>query len=336
LVEVLPVRAYGTPLVVDTILRPLLGGVRWFVGLVGGGLLYLLGLSWWVPVPLVLATVVIEVVLALRSDRAIRADLTDDKLVVDDRFSPTLTIRRDDVHTAVVLSRRRGEGHEVVVVLGSRRRVLLAIAFQLAESPAEAVDVDAVDVHLQAQAGILRAVAPPTRAVRQRFDDRAFYDALLQWVPGDARRRVGLRLWPGSSPPLTVFGHHADDAPRWMVCEGDRYEVVDAEGEVVAQGALVVRTVDTARRDAVLLRVAGLDEPDVGTLPLLLLGLDGGLTLAVPAPARAAESHEDAPEQAHHTHAPEASALLHRLAPADMPPPWADDTGEPTVESPPP
>ena len=42
----------GTPLQVDTFLRPILGIGRWVFGLGGGALLALLGWWWWVPVPL--------------------------------------------------------------------------------------------------------------------------------------------------------------------------------------------------------------------------------------------------------------------------------------------
>lgn len=322
-----PVIAHGEPLEVDQVLRPMLGFLRWVVGLTVGALFWCMGWLWWVPVPLVVATLAMEGVLLFRSDRAIRLTIGPDRIVSDDRFAPTLTVRADDIHTCVILERPRGPGHEAVVVLGSTTRPLMALAFQLDAPLGRGVEVDAIDAHLQAGAGVLRSVAPGTRTLRQRFHDRKALDALLALVPEAATHRIGLRLWRGAAPELTVFGHHATNADAWMVVEGDRYRVTDPGGEPLTEGALRLDGVRTARRDALLLRVAGAEGPDLGTLPLLVLDLDG-LSLAIPAPARSGEA-VPADEALVHTHAPEAAALLARLhTDAEVPPPWAGDTAQ--------
>ena len=318
--------AHGQPLVVDTFLRPLLGGARWLLGLFAGALLFWMEWYLWVPLPLLVATALVEAVLLVRSDRPIALSVSEDRIVVDDRFAATLTVRVGDVRTCVVLERARAGGTEVVVVLGGERRPLLAVAFQLDEAPQVGVDVEAVDVHLQAQAGLLRATAPATRAIRQRFHDRRALEALLSVVPDEAKRRIGLRLWRGAAPTLSVFGHHTAEHDLWMLCEDESYQVVDADGAVVHRGRLHVDAVGTAEREAILLQVAGERGADLGRLPLLVVVLDG-LQLAIPAPARA--GLPPAPfDDLHHTHAPEAAALLARLTPTgpDMPPPWAGDT----------
>jgi len=325
-------RLTGEPLQVDTFFRPVAGLVRWAVGLSGAAVLALLGQWWWVPVPLVVATLVMEVVLIFRSDRPIVVDIGPEKLVIDDRFAPTLTIRWERVHTQTILQRPRGDGWEVVVVLGSERGVLCSLALQCDEPHPDHVDVDEVDRFLGAQAGLLRATAPPGRAVRQRFSATATdLQQLLAGVPPASTDRHGVRLWRGEAPDLSPFGLHTGSPDAWMVFDEAAltYQVVDEEGASFAEGEL--RLVDwwVTARQAILLRVAGEDDLAAGHLPLLVLDL-GGIRVAVPAPLLADHPRQRPPDgNLHHTHAPEASALIGALTASrrrDMPPPWATDT----------
>ena len=319
----------GTPLQVDTFLRPILGIGRWVFGLGGGALLALLGWWWWVPVPLLLATAALEVLMVFRSDRAIRLRIDDDKLVVDDRFGPTLTIRWPDVHTVTVLERPRAGGWEVVFVLGGTRRVLCSLALQRATAVDRGHHVDEVDVHLGANAGLLRATAGAARAVRQRFHQADAFDALWQRLPPAAHGRDGLRVWRGAAPPLSPFAHHTSEPDGWMVLSDTGFVLTDAAGAHLAEGPLELQDWWVTEREAVLLRVAGADDADVGLLPMLVLDL-GTARVAIPAPLLADHPRKrPAADDLLHTHAPEAVALIRRLGPtwgADMPPPWASDT----------
>lgn len=307
----------GEPYVVDVLLRPILSAGRWVVGALLGALLFWLQWWWWVPVPLVLATALIEAYLVLRSDRPVTLTFDDAKVVVDDRFAATLTVFRDRIHAVTVLTRERPsgaeDGHEVVTVFSSDRRVLLAIAVQQTVPPPPcAIDVDLLDRFLGAQAGLLRAVAPATRTCRQRVHDPALTQALIDFAPEAARARQALRLWAGDAPSLSPFGLHDTEPDALMLLEGDRFQVVDAEGVEICSGRLddVHHTVHL--REAVLLRVAGEDDAQAGQLPLLVLHLPG-IRVAVPAPARVDEVSAPPPGLLHHTHAPEGAVLLAAL-----------------------
>ena len=320
----------GKPLEVDTFIRPLLGGGRWLVGLAGGGLLSWLDLWWWVPAPLVLATAAMEGVLLFRADHAIALRLDDQKLVVDDRFSPTLTIRWLDVLATTVLYQRRGDGWEVVVVLGSDRRVLCSVAFQLSEPPDFGYDVEQVDAHLGAQAGILRATAPPGRAVRQRMHDADGLEQLLGFVRPPLGECDCLRLWSDEAATLSPFGHYTQPPSLYMLLTPGTWDLVHPEEGRIATGDCALTDWWVTTVEAVLLRVEGADEPALGVLPLLVLDL-GEIQIAVPAPKLGGEHPRWRPPHPAltYTHAPEAVALITRLSTSwgpGMPPPWASDT----------
>ncbi len=314
-----PMSFRGEPYVVDVVLRPLLSGLRWVVGVGLGGLLWWLDLVLWVPVPVIASTALLEGWLALRADRPIRIELERERLVIDDRFAATMTVFADRVRGLTIVHQPRVDagraGHEVVLVLASERRVLAAIALQVAELPtlpAGAVDVEAIDILLGARAGLLRAMAPATRICRQRVHDPALVDALARWVSDDARAHRALRLWSGAAPELSPFGLHVDDAGGVLLLGLDRWTFADDDG-ATRSGPRRCDRWHVAEREAVLFGVDGQEEVAEGVLPLLVLVLacdDGdGLAIAIPAPCRA-EDRAPLPEGVHHTHAPEGAVLL--------------------------
>jgi len=326
----------GEPYVVDIVLRPLLSAVRWAVGVGLGALFWWLELIWWVPVPVVVATVVLEGWLLLRSDRPIRITMDGDKLVIDDRFAATLTVFRDRVRAVTVLHQPRSDagrpGHELVIVVLGERRVLAAVAVQTVELPAlppGAVDVARMDGWLGAGAGILRAVAPLPRICRQRVFDRSLVAAVAEWAGSEALDHRGLRLWSGASPDLSPFGFHTDEATGILRLGAERWTFQDLDGRERTGGRQCAGW-QLAEREAVLLGLAGTDEPVPGVLPLLVLTLpaDDGSTLrvAVPAPAHGGEERTPVDDDVFHTHAPEGAVLLAWLdevgaLPADLPVP---------------
>jgi len=332
---VAPLSFRGEPYVVDIVLRPVLSGARWVVGVALGGLLWWLDLILWVPVPVVVSTAIMETWLALRSDRPIRIDIDGERLVVDDRFAPTLTVFRDRVRACTVLHQPRKDagraGHEVVVVVAGPASVLLAIAVQTPELPAlgsTAVDVARQDACLGARAGLLRATAPVTRICRQRVHDADLVHAIVDWAGPAAEGRRALRVWAGPAPELSPFGLHPQDATGLLLLDNDGWQLeLDDEtrcGPRSARGARVVE------REAILLGVEGEEAPSAGVLPLLVVTLaaqDGSsLHVAIPAPGHGGREHPEAPLEAFHTHAPEGAVLLA----------WLEEVGAlPELPSPP-
>jgi hypothetical protein len=330
----------GTPLVVDEDLRSLLSIGRWGFGVTLGLLLAWLGLDWWVPAPLLVATIAMEGWLLVRSDRAVRLDVHPDRVVVDDRFAPRVTVGVEQIVTCSLLHRRRGDAFEMVIVLGSERGVLLAVAAQGGPPRADSIDVDAIDALLGAGGGLLRSFAAPPRAVRQRFADPKVIDALVAFAPEAARGRGGLRLWRGAAPELTVFGMHAQPADAWLILDGGGAKIVAADGQARS-------TLDGeprfawAEREASLLHGEG--EEAATRLPMLCVHWPSGTQIAVPAPAASGAevtTHLDHPSW--HTHAAEGAILLSWLAAAGYrpePPPVqrapASDTSSDPLGAPP-
>ncbi len=334
---------HGEPYVVDIVLRPLLSAARWVVGVGLGSLFWRLELIWWVPVPVIVATVALEGWLLLRSDRPIRITIDGEKLIIDDRFAATLTVFRDRVRAVTVLHQPRSDagrpGHEIVVVVLGERRVLAAVAVQTTDLPAlpeGAVDVARADAWLGAGAGILRAVAPLSRICRQRVFDRSLVAAVAEWAGDEALGRRGLRLWRGPSPDISPFAFLTDEATGVLRLGAERWTFQDLDGQE-RTGPRRCAGWQLAEREAVLLGLAGADEPVPGVLPLLVFALpanDGAtLRVAVPAPAHGGQEQTPVDDDVFHTHAPEGAVLLAWLEevgalPVDLPVP-PDPESEP-------
>ena len=319
---------HGEPYVVDIVLRPVLSGARWLIGVGLGVLLFWLDFVLWAPIPVLVTTALMEAWLALRSDRPVRVVVDGERLVVDDRFAPTLTIFRDRVHALTVLHQPRShggaDGHELVMVLCSERRIEMALAAQVTTLPplrGGAIDVARQDRRLGAQAGLLRAMAPLGRSCRQRIHDPALLEAVWAWTPPEARSRQALRLWRGPEPELSPFGLHTEEPHGVLVLHEDHWSLLDGDDRQQRGPRRCARAM-LAERHAILFGVDGTEDATSGVLPLWMLVLpsDDGeeLIVAVPAPTHAGTELPTCGSHALHTHAPEGAVLIA----------WLDEVGQ--------
>lgn len=301
----------GTPVAVDSFMAPVVRILAGCIGGIGSVLAGWFGGAWLAPLPLAGLLLGAEAWLWSRGDRVQVLTVGEEGLRLHDPLTSDTHVDLAGVTVATAFARRVDGGFEVAVVLGSDADVLFACR-TLQRVPPEPgphlVDADAMDILFGGIAGLYRALAPADRRPRQTFDDPdgALLRALRERVPAAAWRRTGLRLWPGMEPEIDIFGYYRPVHSDWMVLDGHSWRRDGESGDIRGW------TFASAEREAVLFQ--GLDAQQVQRLPLALVNLGSGTTIAIPAP----NAPHVGPEQPLtsdllHTHAPEGAALLWHL-----------------------
>lgn len=318
----------GTPERWDPLLAPALRIGLPLLGLLSGALLVWLDQWTLAPWPLAVGLVLAEVVLWARGDRPVRLELDDAVRLTDRVAGRSLRVAASAIRAVTVHARPRGDGVQAVVVLADDDGPRLALDLRVPPASLDRlpawVDVDTLDARLGGYGGLLRAVAPAEIRGRQPIDDPAgqVLDWLVRTLDPDAWQRTIVRVWIGEAPPLDPFGLHATPPDGTLVLDGDGWALRRPGDPGGLQGLVTLTRAGHAARRIALARplregeagrVDALPTEEVD-LPLLVVALDEGAQLALPAPF--AETLGPAmPLEATtwHTHVPEGGAVLSHL-----------------------
>ncbi|MBX2803997.1 MAG: hypothetical protein KTR31_40345 [Myxococcales bacterium] len=315
--------ARGTPTELDAFLKPVVGLTAVVLVLPVTVALMWFGAWWWLPVPTILAVVAYEGFFRSRGDRPTSLHYDADGLHLQDPIRGSdLQVKAEDVYLATVFWRRRSSGSQVVLMLASSTGPQFAVQLHLPTAAIPGrwdVDVDEIDERLGGQAGVLRAVAPLERTARQTFTDAGLLAWVQQRFESGALERSGLRVWRGEAPPLSPFGFHIGERDAWLVLEGTRWSLRDADGAPLDEGALsAITAAHVVRRAMLLVPTEEGPEEELTTIDGLALTLpsDEGdaLRIRFPAPqvAQTLPTEAAAPSDLH-THAAEGAALVAHL-----------------------
>lgn len=317
-----PVHLLGTPDRSLTVFDRVLRGLLTLIGVTFGGALAWLELWTWVPIPLA-ALLVLHMAWAWwRADRPVQLHLADRTLTLKD---PKLGTRKEiplsEVRAATLhLRKRTADRSELAVVLHGRSHsapVLTALRFTVepgVTTRPHDVSVDAMDGLIGGYGGLLPGLAPAGVRVRQTFDDPAnqFVQHLREALPAPAWQRTAVRVWRGEAPELDLFGLHATPPDGLLILEEDTW-TLELHGEPARSGVIGLLRVTRAVRTAKLIHHNNANTATVQQmeLPLMLLELDEGITVAVPAPV-AELSGKPTPLNPDllHCHVPEGGAVL--------------------------
>ncbi len=334
------VRLLGTPHDLDIVFRPLAR----LAGLLVGGFalvaLLIAGQPYWAPVPLAAMLMTSALMFWWRGDRAMVLTLADEITVHDRKRGGTLTVPTEHVHAVTVHYREaQGDRREVVVVLAARTEVLLAMRFLVepdVRMPAHAVNASRMDLFLGGYGGLVVSVAPPEARCRQTFDDPRglALSWLLAHLPTTGWSRRAARVWRGEAPDLDPFGLHIGAPSALLVLEADTWSLrgpgVDLTGVVtVMSGWRTRRTLQLLRRP----EPGEADDSDAVLedleIPVLVVELDEGVQLAMPAPvAGLAGGERDATPTLLHCHVAEGGALIDALLQRWPQPAWPSPLGQ--------
>lgn len=300
-------RLTGTPLELDTVLRPLARGVLGAVGATSSLLLTLLGWMWVAPLPLAAAVVLYQVLFWHRGDRPVVLELDAQLRFTDPVRGSELTVDPATL-TAVVVHVRphlRTPEFDVHVQLTNQDGVCFAVRMRSDTRPEPGpgiVDGEAMDLVVGGWSRAVRDLAHADALCRQIVRDR--HGALLAWLRERADPacfgRVPLRLWEGREPDLDLLGH----------LEGAPTRTVVVSPKVLRAPV----TLGTAERTAELLRWREEKQVTSGAVPLLLVDLAETGTVAFPSglAGTLAEARE-LTEATQHTQLVEGQALVWHL-----------------------
>lgn len=318
-------KMYGTPQVLDAVLRPMVRVAQVVVGGTASAVLALLGEWWWMPLPLVASFFVYEFLFWVRGDRPVIVELNEQLVIRDRKRKLTIVVDPERVRTATAHRRLSGDNADIRVVFTGDDEVLAAVWFRVPATtpslPGE-VDADLMDHIVGGDYGSLRALAPGYRLARQRVDTT---EAAIEWlrthIPADAWARTAARLWVGHAPELDLLGHHQDDPTVLAVLDGDSIRLGEQTHTIVwGDGS-------RSERVAVLLHAnKGLNDTFAAD-QLSLAVLDLG-AVRVATPSRILMSELGAtPTDAdlHHTHPAEAGGVLMHLLRTHEPDAWPAD-----------
>ncbi|MFT6818350.1 MAG: hypothetical protein ACJATT_002163 [Myxococcota bacterium] len=318
-------KLYGTPQVLDAVLRPMVRVAQVVVGGTASAILALLSEWWWMPLPLAGSFFVYEFLFWMRGDRPIVVELNDHLIIRDRKRKLTVDVDPRRVTTATAHRRLAGDNADIRVVLTNDKEVLVAVWFRVpAHTPSlpREINADLMDHVVGGDYGSLRALAPGYRLARQRVDTTAkAIDWLRNHIPADAWERSAARLWAGHAPELDLLGHHHGDESTFAVFDGQDVRLNGESQPVV--------WVDGSRseRVAVLLHAnKGLNDTFAADrLSLAVLNL-GALRLATPSRILMAElTITPTDEDLQHTHPAEAAGVLIHLLRTHERSSWPDN-----------
>lgn len=316
----------GSPRRFDAVLRPF---ARVFQLGVAGLLTLVLAWFeqwWWLPVPLVISFLLYEAFFAMRGDKPVRVHFNDSGVVVEDRKAGRrLAVDKGDIRAASLLYRVDPDDPaqlEIATVWSGSDGPLLALSTRVPRdgfTPAPGdLDVDAMDRLLGGLAGLVRSLAPTDRAGRQIVRDARPLEWYREVLPEEVRSRTAIRLWQGAAPALDRFGHLVGEPDAMLFLEGQRGRLRASAGE--SDLRLRVSGVSRAQREVSLFTIVdGRPTEVVHDLPLLVIGIEGLGSVALPAPLVDPDLPEcSLDEQAWHLHGPEGALLLSHLLRHDL------------------
>lgn len=325
-----PLDVRGTPKEFDAFLRPPLRMLQLLLGIGGTLALGCYGEWWAMPLPLAASFVLYEWFFWSRADKPIRLRATGDRIVLDDPFvQKHRTVSLDSVRSATLLHRAHPRpGHqEIVVLLSSEGGPELGLQFVVPEGTYEPVpgdvDIDLCNAVLGSISGLIRAVCPREKLMRQPLTELQLLHWLRDTLPAECWARSGARFWTGKAPDLDLFGYHAGSADGWVELDGDQVAWPGKTGR--CEGLPPTRS----SRVAVLFRMDGEDHSETPeALPLWHQPV-GPRTVVIPAPLLdPALTVGEATDQDCHVHAPEGAVLLwhlwRHLPPEQWPAAWHD------------
>ncbi len=266
----------------------------------------------WAPLPLLAVLVDWQLRPWLRRAGGVRLRLGD-TLVTEGPAAPPGAARPThlalhEVCAATTWRRARGDHDELHIVLWTDQTAWHITA----TSPPDAVaaDLDEIEARLGGLPGWERALAPAWSDLGRPFSDpgSALWRHLERALPPDSLNRLAARGWRADRA-------HPDPAGLLPAPHDDLLRV-DLVGWRwgAASGALTVLAVHRdVRRQPVW--SGGRARPTLVPMEVdvLLIALDGGLTLAVPTPAAAAAPRAPTPADAVFVHTAEVAPILLRL-----------------------
>lgn len=306
----------GSPKEFDAFLRPAARGLQLFVGILATLVLLWFQAWWWLPIPLAASFLLYELFFWSRADKPLKITLEPDRVVLEDAFLQShATFWLRDVDSATLCHRAAPDGAvDAVLQICSPTEILVALQLRLPAAAFEPrpsdVDLDLCNAVLGSISGVIRALAPRDRMIRQPVADPAALAWFREHLPAEAWERTTVRFWGGATPDLDLFGYHSTAHDGLLRLSEGAVRFTDrSEPE-----ALAPLEPAWGERRAVLFRMDGeAHEEAPEQLPLWLQAL-GDRTVAIPAPLTVGQEPQvPLTDALIHVHAPEGAAILWHL-----------------------
>lgn len=304
----------GQPVVLDAVFRPIARWSLYALGALGSVALALAGWWFWLPIPVVAAHLLFELIFYVRGDRPVVVKLRGSHLsMVDAKGGHQFEVDLAQIEVAGLGIRHGTRGRDQAFVVAYREaEVLFALRLISTnlEWPDHAVPLDALQPVFGGNAGIVRGLGPQKRIVRQTLkDDRGeLARALIDRIPGAAWGRAAARVWRGEAPPVDFMGLHVGDPAGLLVLDGEEVTLRHRDGSVDRWP----RTADSGGRGQRLLDLMGAsgEHAQYARLPLVVWAVADGVHLVLPSPHAGRQGDEHPiDDEALHTHLAEGTLL---------------------------